>query len=424
MYCETGKSELIGQKNELEKEYIKIKEMSLNLNMARGVPSMDQLELAKPILDVLNSDSSLISDESGVNCGLYGSLSGIPEAQKLMGDIMEVDSDMVMVGGNSSLNMMFDAVATFMYKSPYDDVPSWGKDDRRKFLCPVPGYDRHFAITQYFDFDMINIPMSDDGPDMDMVEELVKDPSVKGIWCVPKYSNPGGVTYSDEVVKRFAALKPAAENFRIMWDNAYAIHELTDEPDKLLPLWDECKKTGNVDLPLFFCSTSKITFSGSGVAAMACSENNMKFLKSRYTLQTIGYNKINMLRHVRFFKNIDNMKEFMNRHKDILKPRFDIVCDKLDKELVPYGIIRYKRPKGGYFVSVELIDGTAKRVVELCREAGVTLTGAGATYPYKKDPNDSNIRIAPSFPSLEDLSKAIDIFCVCAKYAAAEIFSK
>ena len=423
MYSEAGKKQLLEMRESIADQYKKIKGFGLSLNMSRGVPSIDQIEIVKPMLDVINSDSSLVSD-SNINCGLYGTMDGLPEAKKLFGDMMDVESDMVFVGGNSSLNMMFDAVGNMMYKSPYDDMPSWSQVEDRKFLCPVPGYDRHFAVTEYFGFQMINVPMRDDGPDMDIVDELVKDPAVKGIWCIPKYSNPTGVTYSDEVVRRFASLKPAAKDFRIFWDNAYAIHELTDEPDVLLSLWDECKKTGNVDLPLFFCSTSKVTFSGAGVAAMAGSDLNMKFFKSRYTLQTIGFDKINMLRHVRFFKNIDNMKDFMNLHKEHLKKRFDIVCDKLDKELVPLDLVKYKRPKGGYFVSVELLDGTAKRVVQLCKEAGVTLTGAGATYPYKNDPDDSNIRIAPSFPSTDDLAKAIDVFCYCVKIAAIETFSQ
>lgn len=418
-YSEFSKEQLNQELETLNKEYEDIKAKGLSLNMARGVPSQEQLDISLPMLDVLNSSSSLKSD-SGINCASYGTLDGIGEAKKLLADMMDVEESMVFVGGNSSLNMMFDAIATMTYKSPIDGEKPWGEVEGRKWLCPVPGYDRHFAVTDYFGFDMITVPMTENGPDMDIVEELVKDEKVKGIWCVPKYSNPQGITYSDEVVKRIAALKPAAKDFRVMWDNAYAIHELTDTPDVLLPLWDELKKNGNEDLALFFCSTSKVTFPGAGIAGMACSENNLKYFKAKYTLQTIGYDKINMLRHVKYFKDINGMKEHMNKHKEILAPRFEIVCSKLKEQLEPYGVVKYKKPNGGYFVAVDVLDGTAKRVVALCKEAGVTLTGAGATYPHKDDPNDTNIRIAPTFPSTEDLASAIDVFCICARKAAVE----
>lgn len=418
-YIDLSKEELIKEKEKLESDFISIKSKGLNLTMARGIPSIEQIDLSRPMLDVLKSTDDL-TNETGINCASYGSLDGIPEAKRLFADIMNVEPDMVMVGGSSSLNMMFDTISAFMYKSPVEGEKPWAEVENRKFLCVVPGYDRHFAITEYFGFEMINVELTNDGPDMDKVEELVKDPSVKGMWCVPKYSNPSGVTYSDETVKRIAALKPAAKDFRIIYDNAYAIHELTDDPDVLLPLWDECKKTGNEDLAIQFCSTSKITFPGGGVAALACSENNLKYLKSKYTLQIISYDKVNMLRHVRYFGDINGVKEHMDKHKEILAPRFNLVCDKLEEQLVPYGIVSYNRPKGGYFISANVLNGTAKRVVELCKEAGVVLTGAGATYPYKKDPNNSNIRIAPTFPSTEELSSAIDVFCICARLAACE----
>ena len=338
----------------------------------------------------------------------------------MMAALLGVRPEMVMTGGNSSLNMMFDTIACFMNKPVVPGTPAWSLVPDRKFLCPVPGYDRHFGITEYFEFEMIPVPMDDNGPDMDVVEELVKDPCVKGMWCVPKYSNPTGITYSDEVVRRIAALQPAAKDFRVMWDNAYCIHDLTDEPDELLNIFEECEKTGNIDLPIAFCSTSKITFPGSGVAAMAASENNMRVIKEKYKYQTIGYDKLNMLRHVRFFGDMDGMKAHMKKHAEVLRPRFDIVVSKLKEQLEEYGIVRYNRPRGGYFVSVNVMDGTAKRVVQLCKDAGVILTGAGATYPLYNDPYDSNIRIAPSFPSLEELSAAMDVFCVCARIAALE----
>ena len=397
----------------------KVKERGLQLNMARGVPGPDQLSLSLGMLNVLYAEADCRA-EDGTDCRNYGVMDGIPECKRLLAEVLGVKPEMVMIGGNSSLNMMFDTVACFMNHPAVPGNPAWALVPDRKFLCPVPGYDRHFGITEYFGFEMIPVPMDENGPKMDVVEELVKDPSVKGMWCVPKYSNPTGVTYSDEVVRRIAALQPAAADFRVMWDDAYCIHDLTDEPDRLLNIFDECEKTGNIDLPIAFCSTSKITFPGSGVAAMAASGNNMKVIKNKYKYQTIGYDKLNMLRHVRFFGDLDGMKAHMKKHAQVLRPRFEIVLSKLREELEEYGIVWYNHPRGGYFVSVNVLDGTAKRVVELCKEAGVILTGAGATYPYGNDPYDSNIRIAPSFPSLEDLSAAMDVFCLCARIAALE----
>lgn len=413
------KAELSAQYEELKNEYAAIKELNLKLNMSRGVPCAEQLEISRSMLDIINSDVECVTID-GQDCRNYGIMDGIPSCKNLMAELMGVTADMVMVGGNSSLNMMFDTIACFMTTSPADGCAPWYEVKNRKFLCPVPGYDRHFGITEYFGFEMITVPMTENGPDMDVVEELVKDESVKGIWCVPKYSNPQGITYSDETVKRFASLKPAAKDFKIMWDNAYVIHDLTDEEVNLLNIFDECKKTGNIDLPIEFCSTSKITFPGSGVAAMAASENNMKIIKNKYKYQTIGFDKINMLRHVRFFKDIDGMKAHMKKHKEILRPRFDLVLSKIKENLEPLGIISYEEPKGGYFVSVDVMNGTAKKVVALCKDAGVILTGAGATYPYTNDPDNSNIRIAPTAPSVADLSKAMDVFCVCAKLSAVE----
>lgn len=418
-YKDYSKEQLFEELGTLKNSFEEIKAMGLKLNMARGVPSPDQLKLSLPMLDILYREADCTA-EDGTDCRNYGVMDGIPECKRLMADLMGVTPDMVMIGGNSSLNMMFDTISCFMNKPVEPGTPPWGLVPERKFLCPVPGYDRHFGVTGYFDFEMIPVPMDENGPVMDVVEELVKDPSVKGMWCVPKYSNPSGITYSDEVVKRIAALKPAAKDFRLMWDNAYCIHDLVEDGDSLLNIFEECEKTGNIDMPIEFCSTSKITFPGSGVAAMAASENNMKVIKNKYKYQTIGYDKLNMLRHVRFFGDIEGMKEHMKKHAAVLKPRFDIVTDKLGDKLADYGIVWYNHPRGGYFVSVNVMDGTAKRVVELCKEAGVNLTGAGATYPLGNDPHDSNIRIAPSFPSLEDLDKAMDVFCICARLAAVE----
>lgn len=412
---------------ELEREYASLKRQYENekgrglcLNMARGKPGSEQLDLSNGLLDILSSKSSCIGSD-GQDLRNYGILQGIDECRKLFGDMLGVDADKVMVGGSSSLNMMFDTVSCIMTKPIADGCKPWYEVENRKFLCPVPGYDRHFAITQYYGFEMIPIPMSEDGPDMDMVEKLVNsDPSVKGIWCVPKYSNPQGITYSDETVRRFAALKPAAEDFRIFWDNAYCIHDVTDTPETLLNIYDECVKTGNEDLPLLFCSTSKITFPGAGVAAMAASDNNMKVLMERYKYQIISYDKLNMLRHVKYFGDFNGMLEHMKKHKKVLKPKFDIVLNTLERELVPVGVGKWTKPNGGYFVSVDVYEGTAKRVVALCGEAGVVLTGAGATYPLGIDPKDSNIRIAPTFPPNDELQTAVDVFCICVKLAALE----
>ena len=418
-YKDYSPEQLREERAALQREFEDFKALGLKLNMARGCPGKEQLSLSLPMLDIIHSDSDCRT-EDGSDCRNYGVLEGIPECKRLMAQMLEVDPEMVMVGGNSSLNMMFDTISCFMHKPVVEGMPAWGEVPDRKFLCPVPGYDRHFGITEYFGFEMIPVPMLWDGPDMDMVEELIKDPSVKGIWCVPKYSNPQGITYSDATVRRFAHLKPAAKDFRIMWDDAYCIHDLTDTPDHLISIMQECLKIGSEDLPICFCSTSKITFPGSGVAAMAASANNMKVIKKKYKYQTIGYDKINMLRHVRYFGDLDGLYAHIQKHRTILAPRFGLVTDRLESELKPRGIIRYLKPNGGYFVCVDVPDGCAKRVVQLCKDAGVALTPAGATYPYGNDPHDSNIRIAPTFPSLEDLGKAMDIFCICVRLAAVE----
>lgn len=419
-YLNCGKEELEKEYAALAKEYEDVKGKGLKLNMARGKPGKEQLDLSLGLLDVLNSKSDFVGAD-GMDCRNYGVLEGIDECRKLFGDILGVDSKYVMVGGSSSLNMMFDTISCMMTKSIVDGCKPWYEVKNRKFLCPVPGYDRHFGITEYYGFEMIPVPMTENGPDMDVVEKLIEsDDSIKGIWCVPKYSNPQGITYSDETVKRFAALKPAAKDFRIMWDNAYCIHDINDTPDEILNIFDECKKNGTEDLPVLFCSTSKITFPGAGVAAMAASENNMKVFKERYNYEVISYDKLNMLRHVRYFKDFDGIMEHMQKHKEVLRPKFDIVLNALESNLKPVGIGEWTNPNGGYFVSIDVLSGTAKRVVQLCKEAGVVMTGAGATYPYGKDPDDKNIRIAPTFPPNDELITAMDVFCICTKLAACE----
>ncbi len=417
-YNSLSKSELEALRTQLQKEYDEIKAKNLKLNMARGLPSAEQLDMEADFFNTLFPDTDFKS-EMGIDCRNYGELIGISEARKLMGDMMEIDAENVIVFGNSSLNVMYDTVARSMVLGVCGSTP-WCKLDKVKFLCPAPGYDRHFAITDQFGIEMITIPMTPTGPDMDMVEEYVNnDPAVKGIWCVPKYSNPQGITYSDETVKRFANLKPAAEDFRIYWDNAYCIHHLYDDKqDVLLEILDECAKAGNPDMVYKFCSTSKVTFPGSGIAALAASKNNIDFIKSIITIQTIGHDKLNQLRHVRYFGSIDGMRAHMEKHAKILRPKFELVLSELENELGELGIGEWTKPIGGYFVSFQTLNGCAKTVVAMCKEAGVTLTGAGATYPYKKDPDDSNIRIAPTFPPIEELAKALKIFVLCVKLAS------
>lgn len=419
-YKNMSVEELNVLKAELTKQYEDVKGKGLKLNMARGLPSAEQLDMEADFFNTLHPESDFYS-EAGIDCRNYGELTGITEARKLMADMMEVSPDEVIVFGNSSLNIMYDTVCRSFALGVCGSTP-WCKLDKVKFLCPVPGYDRHFAITEQFGIEMINIPLNNDGPDMDMVEKYVNnDPAVKGIWCVPKYSNPSGVTYSDEVVRRFANLKPAAEDFRIYWDNAYTIHHLYNGKEaELLEILEECKKAGNPDMVFKFCSTSKVTFPGSGIAALAASENNLAFVKKIITIQTIGHDKLNQLRHVRYFKNIDGMKAHMKKHAAIVRPKFELVVDVLKKELEALEIGTWTNPNGGYFISFNSLPGCAKRIVAMCKEAGVTLTGAGAAYPYKKDPEDSNIRIAPTYPSIEELAKALEVFVICVKLASVE----
>ena len=419
-YKDLSKEELLTLQKQLNKEYEEAKAKELKLDMSRGKPAASQLDMEMDFMNVLNADS-IFKTEAGVDCRNYGIMDGIPEARKLIGDVLGVSADNVIVFGNASLNIMYDTVARSEIFGVMGETP-WCKLDKVKFLCPVPGYDRHFAITEQFGIEMINVPMTEDGPDMDMVEELVNtDPAVKGIWCVPKYSNPQGYTYSDETVKRFAALKPAAKDFRIYWDNAYVIHDLYEEKkDTLLDIISECEKAGNPDMVYEFCSTSKVTFPGSGIAALAASKANLDFIKKFMTIQTIGYDKVNQLRHVRYFKDAEGMKAHMMKHAAIMRPKFEAVFHVLESELNGLGIGSWTEPKGGYFISFDALDGCAKKIVEKCKEAGVVLTGAGATYPYKKDPKDSNIRLAPSFPTPEELAMATDLFVLCVKIVSVE----
>ena len=419
-YQELSKEELLSLKNQLEKEFEDAKGKGLKLDMSRGKPGVSQLALSMPMLDVISSASDMRT-VLGNDTRNYGDLDGIGECRRLMANMMSVNKDNVLVCGNSSLNIMYDTVSRSMIKGVNGSTP-WSKLDKVKFLCPVPGYDRHFRITEYFGIEMINVPLNDDGPDMDMVEKYVNnDPAVKGIWCVPKYSNPTGISYSDEVVKRFANLKPAAEDFRIFWDNAYCIHHLyEDRQDEILNILEECEKAGNPDMVYIFASTSKVTFPGSGVSAIASSLKNIDFIESQMTVQTIGHDKINQLRHARYFKGIEGMKEHMKKHADLMRPKFEAVENGLEKELAGLGIGTWTKPNGGYFISFDAMEGCAKAIVAKCKEAGVVLTGAGATYPYGKDPKDSNIRIAPSFPTPEEMAQATDLFVLCVKLVSVE----
>ena len=419
-YKDLSKEELLELKKGLEARFEEIKAKGLSLDMSRGKPAADQLNLSMGMMDVLNSSEELTC-ANGVDCRNYGGLDGIDEAKQLLADMMEVPKDNVIIFCFFSLNVMYDTVARAMTHGVMGSTP-WCKLDKVKFLCPVPGYDRHFAITEHFGIEMINIPMTSEGPDMDLVEELVNnDPAVKGIWCVPKYSNPQGITYSDETVFRFANLKPAAEDFRIFWDNAYCVHHLyEDKQDYLLEILMECKKAGNPDMVYKFSSTSKISFPGSGIAAMAASDANLKDIRNMMKVQTIGHDKVNQLRHVRFFKDIHGIVEHMKKHADILRPKFETVLEVLDKELGGLEIGSWIAPRGGYFISFDALDGCAKAIVAKAKEAGVVLTGAGATFPYGKDPHDSNIRIAPSYPTPEELEMAADIFVLSVKLVSID----
>lgn len=403
--------------SELKKAFEGYKAEKLSLDMSRGKPDSDQLALSEDIFDYKYIGD--FKSQSGLDCRNYGLLDGIDECKAIFSEILGVEKKNLIIFGNSSLSVMFDYISQCMLFGAGGCTP-WSKLDKVKFLCPVPGYDRHFGICKLFGIEMINIPMLADGPDMDMIEDFIKDSSVKGLFCVPKYSNPEGITFSDEVVRRFAALKPAAEDFRVIWDNAYCVHDLYDTTEELLNIFEACRQHGTQDYFIEVISTSKITFPGSGVAALAASDSNIEEIKRRLTIQSIGHDKINMLRHAHYFKNADGVRRHMSLHADILRPKFETVLAAFNKNLAGKGIASWTTPKGGYFISLNVKNSCAKRIVALCAEAGVTLTHAGATYPYGIDPNDSNIRIAPTYPRIDELAKAVEILCVCVEMAAIE----
>ncbi len=400
----------------LTEKYNEYKSLGLKLDMSRGKPGADQLEITNDMLD-----PALLGDfkaSNGFDVRNYGVLDGIPECKKLFSEILDVEPDNLIVFGNASLNIMYDYIAQCMIFGA--GAQPWAAQSGIKFLCPVPGYDRHFSILEHFGIEMINIPTNENGPDMDMIDDLIRDEKVKGIICVPMYSNPSGTTYSDETVRRFAALKPAAKDFRVIWDNAYCIHHINDTHDKLLNIFEISKEYGSEDYFIEVTSTSKVTFPGAGISVLAASDANIKAIKSRMTVQTIGYDKINQLRHVNYLKNRAGVEAHMDKHAAILKPKFDAVLDAFEKNLAGKGIASWTNPNGGYFISLDVYEGCAIRTVALCKEAGVTLTGAGATFPYGKDPEDKNIRIAPTFPSRDELCKAVEILCLCVEISAIE----
>lgn len=399
-------------------EYEKQKALGLKLNMARGKPGREQLDMVTDLCNILVKPEDFISD--GIDSRNYGNVDGLPAAKALFADILGCKPEQCFVGGNASLQLMYDTVAKAYSNGLLHSEKPWSKLEKVKWLCPAPGYDRHFKVTQSFGAELITVPMTENGPDMDVVEELIKDPAVKGMWNVPKYSNPDGIIYSDETIRRIAAMKPAAPDFMLMWDNAYCIHEFDGEFVPFADILSLCAENGNADMVYEFASTSKVTFPGAGVAVMATSEANLAYLIPLINIQTIGFDKINQLRHVKYLQDKEHTLALMQRHAAILRPKFRAVLDALDWEIAPLGIGEWKRPKGGYFVSYNAMPGTAKRALALCKEAGVTMTGAGATFPYGVDPEDSNIRIAPSLPPVEELQQAIAVFCVCVKLAALE----
>lgn len=417
-YLNMNLDELSEEFKSVRHEYEHLRSLHLSLDMSRGKPGFDNMDLSGEMFDLVGNDTGF-KNISGIDCRNYGGLDGLQELKILFGKILGLAPEQIIVGGNSSLNMMFDTIAQAMTHGMGGEP--WGKQGKLKFLCPVPGYDRHFAITEYFGFELISVPTDENGPVMDRVEELVKDESVKGIWCVPKYSNPEGITYSDETVRRMAHLKPAAGDFRIFWDNAYVIHHLyEDRQVQILDIISECEKAGNPDMVFEFASTSKVSFPGSGISALATSEANLADAKKTFTIQTIGHDKLNQLRHVRYFKNIDGLMAHMMKHAAQMRPKFEASLDVLDQELTGLGIGTWTKPLGGYFISFDAMEGCAAKIVAKCKEAGMVLTGAGATYPYHKDPTDSNIRIAPSFPSAEEMKQATDLFVLCVKLVSVE----
>lgn len=421
-YVEMGNDELAALKEQLEREHAEIKARGLALNMARGKPAKAQLDLSMPLLETVTTLEDCVSAD-GTDCRNYGVVDGLPEAKALMASMLDDDPENVIVCGNASLNIMYDTLARCWSFGALGATP-WGKLETVRWICPVPGYDRHFGVTEAFGIEMIPVTMTDEGPDMGEVESIAAfDETVKGIWCVPKYSNPGGITYSDEVVHRLASMVCAADDFRIFWDNAYCVHHLFDDPaeqDQLLDIGRACAEAGNPDRYFKFASTSKVTFPGAGISALASSPANVAEIKKRMGVQTIGYDKLNQLRHVKFLKDAEGLAAHMSKHAAILRPKFELVNRKLEEGLAEVGGCSWSKPRGGYFVSFDAPEGTAKRIVALAKEAGVTMTGAGATFPLKQDPRDSNIRIAPTLPPLEELDEAMDVFACCVKLAYAE----
>lgn len=417
-YNSLSYAELEKELSQVKARYDDFKSRSMALDMSRGKPGPEQLDISSGTFDAIVNDLGY-KTEAGVDCRNYGGLDGLPEIKQLFSEILGIDKSLVIVGGNSSLNMMFDTIAQAMTHG-FGCEP-WSKQGNIKFLCPSPGYDRHFAICEFFGIELITVPNTPYGPDMDKVEQLVKDPLVKGMWCVPKYSNPEGITYSDNTVRRIAALKPAAADFRVFWDNAYVVHGLYPEnDDTLLNIYDECLKCNNPNLVIQFTSTSKITFPGAGIAAQAAGPEDIERIKKRLAYQTIGPDKINQLRHAKVFKSLSDVKKHMEKHADVLRPKFEIVLNCFEKEFGDLDIATWTKPKGGYFISLNLPEGTAKRTHALCKEAGLVLTGAGATFPYGNDPKDSNLRIAPSYPENDELALAAELLAISAKIAVIE----
>ena len=415
-YTEMTKAELLEEREKVQAHYDALKAQGLSLNMARGKPSKQQLDMVSDILDVLRPDSDFNSD--GIDARNYGNLEGLPACRKLFADLLGVKPENIFVGGSASLQMMYDTIAKCYTHGRVNSDKPWAKLDKVKWLCPAPGYDRHFTISESFGMEMITVPMTSEGPDMDVVEELIRDEDVRGMWCVLKYSNPDGIIYSAETIRRIASMKPAAKDFLLMWDNAYIVHEFFGDYVPFPDILSECAKYGNADMVFEFASTSKITFPGAGVSVFACSEHNMEYTKKLLNAQVISYDKVNQLRHVRYFKDKDGVLAKMKLHASILGPKFRCVLDNLDREIAPLGIAHWEKPNGGYFVSVNTMPGIAKATWQLCKEAGLTMTGAGATFPYGKDPQDSNMRVAPSLPPIEQLEQAMDIYCSSMKLAA------
>ena len=403
---------------EVTREYEELKARGLNLNMARGKPGKAQLDLVSDIFSLMQKTEDYVSD--GVDVRNYGELSGLPAAKRLFAEILGCRPEQVFVGGNASLQLMYDTISKAYTHGLLHSERPWCREPVVKFLCPAPGYDRHFKVTESFGFELVTIPMTDEGPDMDAVEKAIQDPAVKGMWNVPKYSNPDGIIYSAETIRRIASMKPAAPDFLLMWDNAYCIHEFEGDYVEFPDILSECAKYGNADMVFEFASTSKVTLPGAGISCFACSEANMAYMEKLLTVQVISFDKVNQQRHVLYLKDKAHTLELMKKHAAIMGPKFRCVVDALDREIAPLEIASWRRPKGGYFVSLNAMPGTAKRTLALCKEAGVTMTGAGATFPYGKDPQDSNIRIAPSLPPVEELEQAIAVLCVCLKMAALE----